>query len=72
VSVESNIPAKFKREKEVLQALAKGISNKTIAETLNISPKTVDSHRSNILRKMNVNSTAALLVQAMQVGLLDI
>jgi len=48
------------REREVLQALSKGLSNKEIARQLNVSPKTIDTHRTNLLRKMNVNSTAAL------------
>jgi len=60
------------RELDVLRALAKGQSNKEIAKQLGVSPKTVDTHRTNLLRKMNVNSTAALLVSAMKIGILDI
>jgi len=58
------------REHEVLRALSKGLSNKEIARQLNLSPKTIDSHRTNLLRKMNVNSTAALLVNAIKLGIL--
>ena len=58
------------REREVLQALSKGLSNKEIARQLNLSPKTIDTHRTNLLRKMNVNSTAALLVNAIKLGIL--
>ena len=58
------------REHEVLRALSRGLSNKEIARELNVSPKTIDSHRTNLLRKMNVHSTAALLVTAMKTGLL--
>tara|TARA_R110000787_G_scaffold280905_1_gene391908 strand:- start:12665 stop:13282 length:618 start_codon:yes stop_codon:yes gene_type:complete len=61
-----------KRELEVLQSLARGQSNKQIADTLGISPKTIDSHRTNLLRKMNVNTTAALLVRAMRDGLIEV
>lgn len=61
-----------KRELDVLSALARGQSNKEIAASLGLSPKTVDTHRTNLLRKTNVNSTAALLVKAIQSGLLDI
>jgi len=61
-----------KREYEVLQGLARGQSNKQIADTLGISPKTIDSHRTNLLRKMNVNTTAALLVRAMRDGLIEV
>ena len=59
-----------KRELEVLQALAKGQTNREIAETLGVSPKTIDTHRTNLLRKMEVKSTAALLVKAMRDSLI--
>ena len=61
-----------KRELDVLKALAMGKSNKDIAQSLGVSPKTVDSHRTSLLRKMNVNSTASLLVKTMKIGILDI
>jgi len=61
-----------KRELQVLNALAQGKNNKEIAEHLSLSPKTIDSHRTSLLRKMNVNSTAALLVNAIRSGLLDV
>jgi len=61
-----------KREIEVLNAIAKGKNNNEIAEALGVSPKTVDSHRTNLLRKMNVNSTAALLVASIRSGLIDV
>jgi len=59
------------REHEVLRALSQGLSNKEIARHLNVSPKTIDSHRTNLLRKMNVNTTAALRVTAMKTGVLS-
>jgi len=59
------------REHEVLRALSKGLSNKEIAQQFNVSPKTINSHRTNLLRKMNVNTTAALLVTAMKTGILS-
>lgn len=60
------------RELEVLQNIARGKSNREIAEALNISPKTIDNHRANLMRKMDTHSTATLLVRAMRDGLLDI
>jgi len=60
------------REIQVLQGLARGQNNKQIANALGISPKTIDTHRTTLLRKMNVNSTAALLVLAMRSGLIDV
>lgn len=60
------------REIEVLQAIARGLSNAQIAGRLGVSAKTVDSHRTNLMRKMGVHSTAALLVRAMRDGLIDV
>ncbi len=60
------------REHQVLEGLAKGLNNREIADSLNVSPKTIDSHRTGLLKKMNVNSTASLLVKAIRSGLLDV
>ena len=60
------------REIEVLQAIARGKSNNQIAEHLGVSPKTVDTHRTNLMKKLGVHSTATLLVKAMKEGLIDI
>jgi DNA-binding NarL/FixJ family response regulator len=49
------------REYEVIEQLKKGNSSKEIAETLQISVKTVEVHRYNILRKLNLRNTAALV-----------
>lgn len=59
------------RELAVLQALARGHTNASAAENLGISPKTVDTHRTNLMRKFDVNSTASLLLAAVRSGLLD-
>lgn len=61
-----------KRELQVLQGLARGQSNIEIADWLGLSPKTVDSHRSNLRRKLNVNNTASLIVKAIRAGLVDV
>ncbi|MEP3198791.1 MAG: response regulator transcription factor [Lentilitoribacter sp.] len=60
------------REIEVLQSIARGLSNKQIAEHLGISPKTVDNHRTNMMRKLNVHSTATLLVRAIKDDLITV
>ena len=60
------------REIEVLHGIARGLSNAQIAEALGISPKTIDSHRTTLMRKMGVHSTATLLVRALKDGLIDI
>jgi DNA-binding NarL/FixJ family response regulator len=60
------------REREVLHSIARGLSNAKTSDVLGISPKTVDSHRTSLMRKLGVNSTAALLVRAMRDGLIDV
>ena len=57
-----------RREKEILQLIAKGKSNKEIGETLFISVRTVESHRASILRKLNLKNTADLVTHAIQKG----
>ena len=59
------------REITVLNAVARGLSNSQIAERLGVSAKTVDSLRTNLMRKMGVHSTATLLVRAIRDGLID-
>jgi two-component system response regulator NreC len=58
------------REQEVLAHLADGASNQEIAETLNISPKTVARHRENIMRKLNLHSRAELVKYAIRKGII--
>ncbi len=59
------------REKEVLNLVVAGYSSAKIAKKLFISPRTVDTHRSNIMKKLNVNNTAALVRYALKNDLLD-
>ena len=60
------------REKEVLQLLISGKSNKEIAYSLNISPKTVSVHRSNIMKKLDLHSAMDLVRYAAKLGLIDL
>lgn len=60
------------RELEILQGVARGLSNNQMAERFAISAKTIDSHRTSLMRKLGVHSTAALLVRAMRLGLIDV
>lgn len=59
-----------KREKEVLTLIAKGNSNKLIARQLNLSVRTAETHRRNIKKKLDLNSTAELTQYAINQGLI--
>ena len=58
------------REREVLQLAAEGKSNKEIANLLNLSLYTVDTHRSNILHKLNLHSVPELILYAVRKGII--
>lgn len=58
-----------KREREVLHLVAKGHSDREVAGTLVISPRTVNRHLSNIFVKLEVPGRVAAVVYAMQKGL---
>ncbi|MBS1493820.1 MAG: helix-turn-helix transcriptional regulator [Bacteroidetes bacterium] len=49
------------REKEVLSILSNGSTNKETAEKLNISVRTVETHRKNIMQKLNIKNIAGLI-----------
>ena len=59
------------REQTVLLELAQGKSNRVVAETLNISVHTVETHRKNIKRKLGISSTAGLTRYALEHGVLQ-
>lgn len=58
------------REREILKLVAEGRSNKGIAEYLNLSVKTVEKHRSNLMSKLDVHNAAGLTAFAIEKGLL--
>jgi DNA-binding NarL/FixJ family response regulator len=58
------------REREVLQLIAEGKTNKEVAQILDLSLKTVDSHRSRLMEKLNVRGTAGLVRYAVRRGLI--
>jgi len=66
----AQIPVITRREKEVLMLIAKGLTNKEIADKLFISTTTVDTHRKNLLAKFQVKNTASLISLATQNELL--
>lgn len=57
------------RERQVLTMIVAGKTNKLIAEALNISPKTVDKHRTSLMNKLKVHSLAELITYAFRQGL---
>jgi len=54
------------REKEVLQLLAEGKSNKDVAALLSLSPYTVESHRTNLMQKLGLHNTAEIVLYAVR------
>jgi len=65
-----NLDGLTKREREVLTRLAEGESNDQIAALLVISPKTVERHRENIMRKLNLHSRSELVRYAIRKGII--
>ena len=67
---EGEIPVLTRREKEVLELIADGLTNNEIAAKLFISVTTVDTHRKNLLAKFDSRNIASLIKAAMQMQLL--
>ena len=59
------------REREVLQLIAEGKSNKDIANLLNLSVYTVESHRSNLMEKLNLRGLPELILYAVRKGIIS-
>ena len=72
-SIRSSTPWETlsQREREVLKLIAEGFKNKEIAEDLCISLKTVEKHRANLMKKLDLHNAAALTVYAVQKGLVN-
>ena len=69
--VSGKVDGLTEREQEVLTQLAAGASNDEIALALNISSKTVNRHRENIMRKLNLHSRADLVKYAIRKGIIQ-
>ena len=59
------------RERSILQLVAGGRSNRTAAEALRVSAKTVEKHRASLMRKLGLNNSAELLLVAVEMGLIE-
>jgi DNA-binding NarL/FixJ family response regulator len=66
------VPSLGPREREVLQLLAGGESTKQVAGLLNIRPRTADSHRSNIMRKLGTHKVVGLVMYAIRNGIMKV
>lgn len=67
----NNQPAEFltERETEIIKLISEGFSNKEIGNKLFISHRTVDTHRTNLMKKLNVSNIAGLISYAIKNGL---
>lgn len=59
------------REREILKLIAEGNKNKEIADVLHMSVKTVETHRTNLMRKLDAHSATELTIYAMERGLVN-
>ncbi len=69
VKIEQAMETLSRRERDVMELIVAGKSNKEVARALNVSPKTVESHRANLMRKVGASSLAELVQYAMLVNL---
>ncbi len=70
-NIEDSYDLLSPREREILQLVAEGKSNKDIAGILNVSPYTVETHRANILQKLNLHSVPELILYAVRKGVIS-
>jgi DNA-binding NarL/FixJ family response regulator len=61
-----------KREYQILQLLCKGANNKDISKTFQISERTVENHKANLMQKMGVNSTSHMILYALKEKIVEI
>jgi DNA-binding NarL/FixJ family response regulator len=59
------------RERSILQLIAEGRSNRTTAEFLSVSTKTVEKHRANLMRKLGLRNSGELMLVAVEMGLIS-
>jgi len=69
--VEDSYDLLTPREREILQLLAEGKTNKEVATVLGLSPHTVETHRGNILEKLNLHGVPELIMYAVRKGIIQ-
>ena len=67
---EQTAPTLTPREREVIQLVAEGESSKQVAARLGISPKTAETHRNNVMQKLNLHSMVELVLFAVRNGII--
>jgi DNA-binding NarL/FixJ family response regulator len=67
-----SLPTLTSREREVIQLLAEGKSTKDVACLLDLSTKTAETHRSNVMRKLNLHSVSELVLFAARNGIIQV
>ena len=67
--VKSSVSPLTRREREVLILIADGLSNKEIAAQLNVEPRTIETHRERMMRKLDIHTVAGLTRYAIGQGL---
>lgn len=70
IKTKSSWESLTQREREVLKLIAEGYKNKDVADYLCISLKTVEKHRANLMKKLDLHNTSALTLFAMEKGLI--
>jgi DNA-binding NarL/FixJ family response regulator len=69
--VEDSFDLLTPREREILQLVAEGKSNKDVANLLNLSVYTVETHRANLMQKLNLRSVPELILYAVRKGIIS-
>ncbi len=71
-TVESSLDRLTSRERQILKLVAEGYKNKKIGDILCISVKTVEKHRANLMKKLDLHSASELTTYAMEKGLVSV
>src|ERR1700682_3785367 len=71
IDIASRVASLTPRERQVMEGLIAGLSNKQIARDYNISPRTIEVYRANVMTKMQANNLSELVRLAMRAGMLN-
>jgi DNA-binding NarL/FixJ family response regulator len=67
----SQLDALTRRERSIMRLIAEGRTNRDAAEVLHLSPKTIEKHRANVMRKLGLRSVAELAMLAVEARLIE-